>query len=305
MLFPKSGASAYLNHRVVLGMDSAIASHLAGIKAYNDRLDDRYLFYALNLVDAREIDQESKYPSLRLTQLKALTIPLPPIEEQKRIVAVLNAAFAKLDCARANVEANLADAEELRHNTIRKTLSDHAKVDAVSAKLIEVCEVYQPKTISKKQLVEDGQYEVYGANGPIGRYSQYNHDSSQVLVTCRGATCGTVNVSPPYCWITGNAMVVRPRDNRLESEFLRLIMQYSVEYSDVITGSAQPQITRKSLGPVRIAVPRLDIQSQVINHAAEVEEKTYTTRRLSESQLADLTALRQSLLQRAFAGELT
>ena len=63
------------------------------------------------------------------------------------------------------------------------------------SKILEVCEVYQPKTISKKELKVDGKYKVYGANGVIGFFDKFNHEETEVLLTCRGATCGTVNVS--------------------------------------------------------------------------------------------------------------
>jgi len=43
-------------------------------------------------------------------------------------------------------------------------------------KLEEVCEMYQPKTISSKEMVDDGAYPVFGANGIIGKYDQYNHE---------------------------------------------------------------------------------------------------------------------------------
>jgi len=65
----------------------------------------------------------------------------------------------------------------------------------------DACEMYQPKTISGKEMVEDGAYPVYGANGVIGRYNQFNHEEPQLLITCRGATCGSVNISAPRSWV--------------------------------------------------------------------------------------------------------
>ena len=61
--------------------------------------------------------------------------------------------------------------------------------------------MYQPPTISTKELIPDGDYVVYGANGVIGRYNKFNHEEPQLLVTCRGATCGAVNMSEPFSWI--------------------------------------------------------------------------------------------------------
>lgn len=119
----------------------------------------------------------------------------------------------------------------------------------------EVCEIYQPTTLSTKELDESGRYYVYGANGIIGRYSKYNHEESEVILTCRGSTCGNINVSLPFSWINGNAMVVRPKDKTLLKEYLKYLLR-GIDYSKVITGAAQPQITRIKLAPSVISFPK-------------------------------------------------
>jgi len=131
----------------------------------------------------------------------------------------------------------------------------------------EVCEIYQPKTISQKEMKEDGEYLVFGANGIIGRFNRYNHEETEVLITCRGATCGTVNMSEPKSWITGNAMVVKPKNNTLNKKYLFYILRNSILIS-TISGSAQPQITRQDLSPFKIPLPPLEIQEQIV---AELE----------------------------------
>ena len=131
----------------------------------------------------------------------------------------------------------------------------------------EVCAMYQPKTISKKDFVDDGPYFVFGANGIIGRYKDYNHEDAEVIVTCRGATCGTVNMSNPKSWITGNAMVVKPKDERLNKSYLFVLLQKS-DFSTVVSGSAQPQITREGLTPFQIPLPPLQVQQEIV---AEIE----------------------------------
>ncbi len=130
-------------------------------------------------------------------------------------------------------------------------------------KLGDVCDLYQPKTISTSQLIPDGNYPVYGANGVIGRFDKFNHEDSEILVTCRGATCGTVNISQPFSWINGNAMVVRPKHEWLRRDFLALVLK-SINYEKVITGTAQPQITRAPLSKVEIIVPSPEAQEAVV-----------------------------------------
>ena len=127
----------------------------------------------------------------------------------------------------------------------------------------EVCEIYQPKTLSAKDLDESGQYFVYGANGIIGKYTKYNHEDSEVILTCRGSTCGTINVSLPFSWINGNAMVVRPKDKVILKEYLKYLLR-GIDYSKVITGAAQPQITREKLAPSVISFPKSTTEQQRI-----------------------------------------
>jgi restriction endonuclease S subunit len=131
----------------------------------------------------------------------------------------------------------------------------------------EVCDLYQPKTITQNDLIEDGPYLVFGANGVIGRYNQYNHEEAEVLITCRGATCGTINKSEPKSWVTGNAMVAKPKDERLSKDFLFSLLKGS-DLSPTISGSAQPQITRQGLAPFAIPLPPLATQQAIV---AEIE----------------------------------
>lgn len=130
-------------------------------------------------------------------------------------------------------------------------------------KLGEVCEIYQPKTLSTDQLIDNGKYLVYGANGIIGRYNEYNHQFSEVLLTCRGATCGTINVSEPYSWINGNAMVIHRKSDIISFEYLSYVMR-SLDYSLIITGAAQPQITRQKLAPTLIPIPPMEEQERIV-----------------------------------------
>jgi len=104
----------------------------------------------------------------------------------------------------------------------------------------DTCDIYQPKTISKKEMTADGRFPVFGANGIIGRYHKYNHEEEELLVTCRGATCGSVNLSTPKSWITGNAMVVKPKVNGISKRFIEYFFRGVIDFDKVITGAAQP-----------------------------------------------------------------
>lgn len=148
------------------------------------------------------------------------------------------------------------------------------KINWKNIKLGKVCNIYQPKTISAKEMVLDGEYVVFGANGIIGRYNKYNHEEPQLLITCRGATCGSVNISHPRSWITGNAMVIRPKDDSLSLKYLEYIFRGGLDISKVITGTAQPQITRTNLEPIEISYPEsLSEQHRIVKILDETFEK--------------------------------
>lgn len=128
----------------------------------------------------------------------------------------------------------------------------------------ELCKMYQPKTISAKEMVADGDYVVFGANGIIGKYDKYNHEEPQLLVTCRGATCGAVNVSKPYSWINGNAMVIQPDLEKVSLKYMEYLFRGGINLTTAITGAAQPQITRKSLEPIQFSYPPLPEQERIV-----------------------------------------
>ena len=164
--------------------------------------------------------------------------------------------------------------------------------------LVEVCDVYQPQTIASKDLLSDGQYLVYGANGVIGKYNKYNHEESEVLLTCRGATCGNINISAPYSWINGNAMVVHPKSNNLTKPFIVFLLK-TLDYSVVITGAAQPQITRASLSKISIPVPPLAEQERIVAYLDTQFAKIDAMKANAAKALAEAKALFQAALTEA------
>ncbi|HHT9078806.1 TPA: restriction endonuclease subunit S [Flavobacterium psychrophilum] len=141
-------------------------------------------------------------------------------------------------------------------------------------KLGEVCDLYQPKTITSQEILETGEFKVFGANGVIGFYDKFNHEDSEIAITCRGATCGTVNFTEPKSWITGNAMVAKPKLENLNKLFLYNLLLFT-DLNQTITGTAQPQITRTNLEPFQIPLPPLDIQQKIVAEieVLEVKEK--------------------------------
>lgn len=160
----------------------------------------------------------------------------------------------------------------------------------------DICNVYQPQTISSKDLIPDGKYTVFGANGIIGRYNSYNHEKSEVLVTCRGATCGSINKSLPFSWINGNAMVVSPKDENIISKDYLYHFLAATDFTYFITGAAQPQITRVGLSPLKISYPPLPEQERIVAKLDKAFEAIDKVKSNAEQNLNNAKELFESYL---------
>ena len=167
----------------------------------------------------------------------------------------------------------------------------------------ELCRMYQPKTISAKDMMPDGEYVVFGANGIIGKYDKYNHEEPQLLITCRGATCGAVNVSEPFSWVTGNAMVIKPDLTKVSLKYMEYLFRGGINLTSAITGAAQPQITRKSLEPIQVSYPPLAEQQRIVAKLdaafAEIDRAIETC----EEQISETVKLESHSLTALFSSD--
>jgi len=139
--------------------------------------------------------------------------------------------------------------------------------------LLEVCTPKQWTTLSTKLFISDGKYPVYGANGIIGYYNDYNHINETVVIGCRG-TCGaeSVRIVPPYSYVNGNAMCF---DNLIEEIDIKFFFYFlkSLDYTKIITGVAQPQITAKSLSTINVPVLPMNIQKNIVKELDAIQNQ--------------------------------
>lgn len=163
--------------------------------------------------------------------------------------------FVQFDFPDANGRPYKSSGGKMAWNdSLKRTIPDGWS----NATLEDYCQMYQPKTLGLKELVPNGKYRVYGANGLIGYYDEYNHSKSEIAVACRGNSCGSVNRSMPYSWITGNAMVMKMRDESIHNEFIAQSVPY-ININGAISGSGQPQLTRENLNPIKLIKPSKEI----------------------------------------------
>ena len=275
---------------VPLSTNQGFASLVCG-----DDLTPRFAMYWCQANTNEFLSRAGGNTFLEISRKKVAAIPvlLPPLDEQRRIVDLVGSIDAYID----SLETQIETTRTARSAVLSELLSNPGD-DWEKCQLIDVCEVYQPKTISKAEMHDDGEYVVYGANGPIGRFSEFNHDQPEVVVTCRGATCGTLNMTPPKVWITGNAMVVSPKDARLSKEFLFSALQVA-HLDQFISGSAQPQITRSTLGQLILPIPDSSRQGEISELVGSFDEQVSAL----ESQVESVRALRSGVLSELLSGE--
>ena len=134
------------------------------------------------------------------------------------------------------------------NEVLKREIPNNWKVDSLG-----YFDIYQPETISKKEMDNSGKYHVFGSGGVIGKHNKYNHEESEIIISCRG-NCGNIMRTLPFSWITGNAMVLKDKNSIFKSEFIYQTLNW-VGINTVITGSVQKQITRNNLKSLNFIVP--------------------------------------------------
>ena len=210
--------------------------------------------------------QGTKQQNLSYDILEKFRIVYPKTKEQEK----LNKLISLLD-ERISTQNKIIDKLQSLIKGLRVSLMQIENGNIVH--LDEIARIYQPQTISSTELTEDG-FLVYGANGIIGKYKQYNHKTEQICITCRGNTCGTVNYTQPMSWITGNAMVINT-DEHQNKVCKRYLYHYlsAYNFNSIISGSGQPQIVRTPLEQLKVPLPTFLEQKQKATFLDKIQGK--------------------------------
>lgn len=164
----------------------------------------------------------------------------------------------------------------------------------VKVKLLDICRPKQWKTISGAELQAEG-FPVYGANGIIGCYSEYNHEQPTLLIGCRG-TCGSVCISRARSWINGNAMCLDSLSSDVSLDFLFHQLK-NFDFRKVISGTSQPQITQSGLAKIDVVLPSLAEQKRIAGELDRICE----LKKNAEERLALMDQLVKSKFVEMFA----
>ncbi len=221
---------------------------------------------------------------------------LPPLFEQKKIARILST----WDKAIETVEKLIKNSKAQKKVLMQQLLTGKRRLPGfdgewTSYKLSEISNPQQWPTISSDQLCEEG-YPVYGANGFIGYFNEFNHENETVTVTCRGSTCGEVTLIPPRSYITGNSMSIDEIDSRKCSHLFLYYVLIFRGFRDVISGSAQPQIVGKDIKSVKIQLPSLVEQQKIATILTTADKEIETLQQRLDCLKQEKKALMQQLL---------
>ncbi len=327
ILFPKSGASTFLNHRVMLGVDGYVTSHLATIVADETHIDRRFLLYFLSTISAQDLIQDHAYPSLNLPMIADIVVPKPPIAEQQRIVGLLDGAFAGIATAKANSESNLRNAHDLFDSHLQSVFNRRG-VGWVEKPLGEIAEFKNGLNYNKNSMgqtlpvvgVADFQDNYYVPHSELdsatidGKLAENYAVQRDDILTVRSngskhlvGRCMLVADIDEMVSYSGFIIRIRFDTTKLYPEYLLHFMKCQAT-RDILTqgggGANITNINQERLASLLVPFPSYPAQKHIAVALDALREDTQRLGALYARKLAALDALKRSLLNQAFSANL-
>ena len=234
--------------------------------------------------------------------LAAIPMNLPPIEEQQRIVDLIESFLESAGSYSAALEEQTKAIPTLRQALLAELLTPPPRDEWRQVAIGDCCHIQQGKTLALKDI-KGGDHPVYGANGTVGWHSDGNIDIPTVALGCRGS-CGTVNIAPAGSWFGNNVMGLVPKGKDLSIEFVALLLEKAdLRGAGVIQGQVQDQITRKSLSPLQVDIPPIEEQQRIVELIAGMNEVTEEVLQANDSAISSAHTLRAGVLTSLLSGE--
>ena len=304
----------------------------------NEHIDRTYVAWILRRDETVEAAMRektgSRMPRANMAELFKLPIPLPPVPEQKRIVAILNEKMAAIEKARAAAEAQLKAAEALRHAYYRRAFGTITPLSTQSGASSD-SRGWRWRLLKDVARLESGHTpsryhpEWWGGEIPWlalpdirrldGRYAyettEYTNKDGIANSSARILPAGTVCLSRTAS-VGFVAMMGRPMATsqdfvnwvcgpELDPAFLMHLFLYSREYFvSLASGAIHKTVYMPTVDQLRVLIPEVAKQKQIATRL--FEQITYTERLRTdlEIQIVEINALPAALLRRAFRGEI-
>lgn len=329
-----SGSKKHLGKTALIEdeMDFAFGGFM-GLLVPRPRILPRYLQWLLrsdaywSFIDG--LSDGANINNLKFKQLAEFPVSLPPLEEQQRIVAVLDEAFEGLARARAHAEANLQNARELFENALEAELE--AVDNSHETSLGEHIDLLAGFAFKSKGYTEDqsamrlvrgdniipGAVRWEGAKyWPIDAceaYEKFQLRANDVLIAMDRTW---IKAGIKYAVLSDedvpSLLVQRVARLRclasLDTHFLAMLIgskSFERYVLSIQTGTGVPHISPTQIKDFKFPLPDIDTQARIVEKLLTVKSGSGELSEAYQSKIQDLDDLRQSLLQKAFAGELT
>lgn len=263
---------------------------------------------------------------LNMPLIRSISIPIPPLPEQKQIVAILDKAFAAIDRAKAIAKQNLRNARELFDSYLNEVFTNKG-VDWEEKRLEEIGSITSSKRIFKSEYVSAGipfyrTKEIKElANGKkittelFISTEKYHYlkdkfsvpQTGDILLTAIG-TIGEIYVldnDQPFYFKDGNVLWLKDFKN-IDSYYLKYVLMSFVENIKRLShGAAYNALPIERLNKYTIYLPPLYQQVNIVTQLDSLATQTQQFEKIYQQKIDNLEELKKSILQRAFAGELT
>ncbi|GAA0685371.1 hypothetical protein GCM10009104_08680 [Marinobacterium maritimum] len=312
----------YLNKVMVPDFEAGHCStEIFPLRPVKEQLCKKFLFYWLTMQSTVDHINRTctgaRMPRANMNEVLTFTISVPPLPEQQRIVTLLDESFEGIEAATAKAEQNLKNARGLFDSYLNSLCRNHSGEGKITT-LGEVCDLYQGLAINSKTkhlLDENGSI-------PLLRIKDLRNGTSEQFVKNEGWPSNAY-IEPNDLVYTrtgqiglvfkgregvlhNNAFKVSPR-SELSPEYLYWWLQHT-DFKDLIISlasrAAQPDITHKLFKEQKIFLPTINAQLSAAEKLDLLNEEVSQLATIYQQKLSALSELKQSILQKAFAGEL-
>jgi len=310
-----------------------VNNHAHVLRPHRTVLADNWLIYNLNHQDLMPYVSGMTVPKLNQGNMRIISVPVPPLPEQKRIVAKLDQAFEAINNAKANVERNLQNAKDLYQSQLNEIFSQTGE-DWVEQRLDEVCAVlngYAFKSVdtveySNTQLLRMGNlYKnklnlqrkpvFYPENFSID-YKEYILNPEDLVMSLTG-TVGkrdygfTVEIpqTPLNLLLNQRIMKISIKDTSILDKALLHYFLLSPRFLDELystaNGTRQANLSSKTILTLKISFPEDIVEQQaIVNRLTTIKNYSQSLESTYQQELDALGEIKKSILQKAFNGEL-
>ena len=254
-----------------------------------------------------------------------MTVPLPPLPEQRRIVVRIEELAAKINEARTLRQRTAEEAEALSHSGVDAVFRKLR--DRVGTKtLADVCHTITDGDHNTPRFTDEGVRFIFVGNVSSARLHFENSkrvspdyfktlkpqrlpERGDVLYSAVGATLGVpavVNTNEPFCF-QRHVAILKPNRKLVESQFIWHMLRSRTVFEKawtLTTGSAQPTVPLRAIRELPIPVPPLPEQRRIAAELDALQVRVDSLKKLQVETAAEINALLPSILEKAFAGRL-